>query len=139
MTYTKTKGRLCPLFDRNATADKGVGGVVCIPFLAEILNDFDWHISFPFPVDIIGIQSFEVGALTANSVITLDVGGTDAATTHTITATAAGTRLRTAIDPDTDTTVKNIAANTVINVECDGTASAGTAVVYLEWRHARRE
>ena len=133
------KGRLCPLFNRNTSADKGVGGLVPIDFGAAIQSDVDFSVSFPWPVDIIGIQSIETSALTGNSVITLDVGGSNVTTTHTITATAAGTRLRTAIDPDGsgNDEIKDVAANTAIVIECDGTASGGEAIVILEWRHAR--
>lgn len=88
-----------------------------------------FKVSFPEIVSIVGIQSFESATLTANSVLTIDVGGANLAQTHTVTATGLGTRLRTAV---TDTNGKMITAGTVISIENDGTASGGEAVIYLE-------
>jgi hypothetical protein len=132
------KRLVCSLFD-NATApdatDKGVGGVAMFRFTAaECQAGIATGLSFPFLVDIIGIQSYEETDMTGNGLITLDKAGSDMATTHTVTAAGSG-HSRTAV-PDTDTLARDIAPNTLVGITLDSTPSGGSYCVGIEWRHA---
>ena len=134
-TGGQVKGAGSPTYVNNTVDwdDDSPVSLVCLPLHATIqvaqTAAQGFKVSFPYVTSIVGIQSFENDPLTANSVLTIDVGGVNLAQTHTVTATALGTRLRTAI---TDANGKFIAAGTVISIENDGTATAGEAIIYLE-------
>lgn len=86
---------------------------------------------FKARVKLLSITSIERTAATANSVITVKNGSNSLDDTHTVTATAVGTFLRTAFADANDYDI--FEHDGAMDIACDGTASAGTADLIIEY------
>lgn len=86
---------------------------------------------FKSRVKLLSITSIERTAATANSVLTVKNGANSLDDTHTVTATGVGTYLRTEI---VDANAYDLFYHDdAMDIACDGTASAGTADVIVEY------
>lgn len=82
-------------------------------------------------VKLLSITSIERTAATANSVLTVKNAANSLDDTHTVTATGVGTYLRTEI---VDANAYDLFYHDdAMDIACDGTASAGTADVIIEY------
>ena len=94
---------------------------------ADIVTNF----TFKKRVKLLSITTVERSAATGNSVLTVKNGANSLDDTHTVTATGVGTVLRTAISDANGYDI--FAHDDQMDIACDGTASAGTADVIIEY------